>query len=124
VGKRPESSGSRWKTVGVSECTLIRVPTTDAHLQPGAVLQKISHMPINKGPREPKGKQGALGERGPAGPRPSRGESLRAVEEQLGDIRQQLDIQLTRFGQLQAQLDHIETLLKQLVQVSPSSFRA
>jgi hypothetical protein len=30
--------------------------------------------------------------------------------------RHQLDIQLTRFGHLQAQLEHIEKLLKQLVE--------
>jgi hypothetical protein len=37
------------------------------------------------------------------------------VEERFADIRKELDVQLTRFGQLQAQLDHIEKLLKQLV---------
>jgi hypothetical protein len=45
----------------------------------------------------------------------SRAEILEAVEEQFAEIRSQLEIQLTRFAQLQAQLDHIETLLKQLV---------
>ena len=62
------------------------------------------------------GRRGARGERGPAGPAPSRADILAAVEEQLSEIRKQLDIQLTRFGQLQAQVDHIQTLLKQLVQ--------
>ena len=71
-----------------------------------------------RGERGPAGHRGAKGERGPAGPAPSRAEILAAVEEQLVEIRKQLDIQLTRFGQLQAQVDHIQTLLKHLVQES------
>jgi hypothetical protein len=71
-----------------------------------------------RGERGLAGRRGARGERGPAGPAPSRAEILAAVEEQLAEIRRQLDIQLTRFGQLQAQVDHIQTLLKQVVQES------
>ena len=71
-----------------------------------------------RGKRGPAGHRGARGERGPVGPRPSRAAVLAAVEEQFGDIRKQLDVQLTRFGQLQVQLDHIEKLLKQLVEAS------
>ena len=71
-----------------------------------------------KGPRGERGRtghRGARGERGPAGLSLSRAEILAAVEQQFADIRRQLDVQLTRFGQLQAQLDHTETLLKKLV---------
>lgn len=70
-----------------------------------------------RGQRGPTGHRGATGERGPIGPPPTRAQILAAVEEQFADIRKQLDIQLTRFGQLQAQLDHIEKLLKQLTGV-------
>lgn len=85
-------------------------------------------MAAKAGPRGPKGEHGARGERGragrpgarglrgPAGPSPNRAQILAAVEEQLADIRQQLDVQLTRFAQLQAQVDHIHGLLKHLVQ--------
>lgn len=70
------------------------------------------------GGRGERGERGARGERGPAGPPPSRAQILAVVEDQLTDIRQQLDVQLTRFGQLQAQLDHIQMLLNQLTKES------
>ena len=62
-----------------------------------------------------RGERGERGARGPAGPSLSRAEILAAVEEQFADIRDELNVQLTRFGQLQAQLDRVETLLKKLV---------
>jgi hypothetical protein len=67
------------------------------------------------GARGERGPQGERGERGPAGPMPRREDILALVEDQFADIRQQLDIQLTRFAQLQVQLDQIHKLLKQLV---------
>jgi len=67
-----------------------------------------------RGQRGLRGERGQRGERGPTGPPPSRAIILAAVEEQVGDIRRQLEIQLTRFGQVQAQLDHIQNLLTQL----------
>lgn len=67
-----------------------------------------------RGERGPAGHRGARGERGPTGPGPSGAQILAAVEEQFADIRKQLDIQLTRFGQLQAHLDHLENLWKQI----------
>jgi hypothetical protein len=42
-------------------------------------------------------------------------EVLALVEDQFGEIRKQLDLQLKRFAQLQAQLDQIHGLVKQLV---------
>lgn len=72
--------------------------------------------PGKRGDRGPIGQRGAKGKRGPAGPAPNRAQILAAVEGQLADIRRQLEIQLTRFGQLQAQVDHIHGLLKQVVQ--------
>lgn len=70
-----------------------------------------------RGPRGTDGARGARGvrgARGPAGPPLSRAAILAVVEEQFFDVRKELDIQLTRFGQLQAQLDRIEKLLKDL----------
>jgi len=68
-----------------------------------------------KGIQGPRGERGERGERGPAGPPPTRADILAAVEEQFGDINKQLEIQLTRFGQIQAQLDHIQKLFTQLM---------
>ena len=63
----------------------------------------------------PQGPKGERGERGPTGSAPSRAQILAAVEEQFADIRKQPDTQLMRFGQLQAQLDHLQNPLKQIV---------
>ena len=68
-----------------------------------------------KGAHGARGERGERGARGPAGPSLSRARILAAVEEQFADIRTELDVQLTRFGQLQAQLDRVEKLLKKLV---------
>jgi hypothetical protein len=82
---------------------------------------------VKTGPRGPKGKhsargargeRGQRGERGPAGPVPSRAQILAAVDDQLAEIRKQLAIQLTRFGQLQMQVDSIQKLLKQAINES------
>lgn len=42
-------------------------------------------------------------------------EVLALVEDQFAEIRKQLELQLKRFAQLQAQLDQIHNLVKQLV---------
>lgn len=65
--------------------------------------------------RGPRGARGHRGARGPAGRTPTRAQILAAVGDQLADIRRQLDIQLTRFGQLQMQVDHLQGLLKEAV---------
>ena len=67
-----------------------------------------------QGERGKRGQRGERGQRGPAGPPASPAVILAAVEEQVGDLRKQLEVQLTRFGQVQAQLDHIQKLLNQL----------
>ena len=74
------------------------------------------------GERGPRGERGATGQRGPAGPKATRADILAVVEDQFSEVRKQLetqrnqlDLQLTRFGQLQQQLDQIHTLIKQLV---------
>ena len=68
-----------------------------------------------RGERGERGEGGAKGERGPAGLPPRREEILALVDDQFTEIKQQLGIQLTRFAQLQRQLDQIHGLLKQLV---------
>jgi hypothetical protein len=42
-------------------------------------------------------------------------EVLALVEDQFYEVRKQLDVQLQRFAQLQAQLDQIHHLLKTIV---------
>jgi len=42
-------------------------------------------------------------------------EVLALVEDQFYELRKQLDIQLKRFGDLQAQLDQIHRLIKSIV---------
>ena len=61
------------------------------------------------------GQRGPQGERGPAGPPVRRADMLAVVDDQFNEIRKQLDLQLTRTGQLQQQLDQIHGLVKQLV---------
>jgi hypothetical protein len=61
------------------------------------------------------GARGPAGPPGPAGPKMRPAEVLALVEDQFGEIRKQLDLQLKRFAQLQAQLDQIHGLVKQLV---------
>ena len=68
-----------------------------------------------QGARGARGQQGARGAQGPPGPPASRADILAVVEDQFTEVRKQLDIQLTRFAQLQVQLDQIHKLLKQVV---------
>ena len=71
--------------------------------------------PGARGQRGATGQRGARGEPGPVGPMPRREDVLALVEDQFSEMRKQLEIQLTRFAQLQLQLDQIHKLLKQLV---------
>ena len=57
---------------------------------------------------------GETGPPGPAGPKMKRAEVLALVEDQFLAIRKQLDAQLRRTGELQAQLDEIHKLLRRL----------
>lgn len=68
------------------------------------------------GERGQRGQTGALGPAGPAGATPNRADVLAMVEDQFGEIRKELGLQLTRMGQIQAQLDQIHRIIKKLVQ--------
>lgn len=61
------------------------------------------------------GKTGSTGPAGPAGVSPSRADVLAMVEDQFGEMRKELGLQLARMGQIQAQLDQIHGLLKKLI---------
>lgn len=67
-----------------------------------------------RGPRGLSGKIGATGPVGPTGPKLRRAEALAIVEDEFRYLRSQLAIQLRRTGQLQATLDSIHTIVKQL----------
>ena len=70
------------------------------------------------GARGATGTRGMPGQRGPAGPpgpKMKPAEVLALVEDQFYEIRKQLDMQLQRFAQLQAQLDQIHGLIKSIV---------
>ena len=67
------------------------------------------------------GKVGKAGARGPRGPAMKRSDVLAIVEDQFREVRQQLDLHLQRTAQVQAQLDHVEGLLKQLVREEVAS---
>lgn len=49
------------------------------------------------------------------GPEVSRANVLALVEDQFAELRKELALQLTRMGQIQAQLDQIHTMIKRLV---------
>ena len=53
----------------------------------------------------PRGRKGARGARGPVGPAASQADILAVVDNQLSEIRNQLTVQMTRTGQIQAELD-------------------
>ncbi|PYR91356.1 MAG: hypothetical protein DMF84_17065 [Acidobacteria bacterium] len=59
----------------------------------------------SRGARGITGAQGKVGPRGATGPATSRADILTAVGAQLREIDKQLATQLTRTGQIQAQLD-------------------
>ena len=77
-----------------------------------------------RGPRGAAGERGATGPRGatgqpgpmgPAGPRLNRADVLAMVEDQFGEIRKEMALQLQRMGQMQVQLDQIAAMLKKLL---------
>ena len=67
------------------------------------------------GPRGRRGERGLRGMQGPAGPKMKAEEVLALVDDQFNLIRKQLDVNLGRMAQLQAQLDQIHGLVKKLV---------
>lgn len=62
-----------------------------------------------RGRKGARGLRGPAGVAGPAGPRMKPAEVLALVDDQFFQIRKQLDLQLQRTGQLQVQLDRIQT---------------
>lgn len=52
-----------------------------------------------------RGPAGPRGRRGPAGPQMARADILAVVEDQFYELRKRLDVQLTRTGEFQQQLD-------------------
>ncbi len=69
-------------------------------------------MPTTRGER---GRRGATGRQGPAGPATTRSQILEAVQNEFNELAKQLRVQLERTAQMQAQLDAIHGLLKQLL---------
>ena len=63
--------------------------------------KRRSRQPLKVGPRGPRGR------RGPPG-RPANGE-LRRLAAQVAEVVKELQLQLTRIGQMQAQLDRLAT---------------
>ena len=61
------------------------------------------------------GPRGPAGPAGPIGPEVSRADVLAMVEDQFAELRKEVGLQLTRMGQIQVQLDQIQTMLKRLV---------
>jgi hypothetical protein len=62
-----------------------------------------------------KGQRGPKGERGPAGPAATRSQILAAVQSEFDVVRKEMRVQLERMAQIQAQLDAIHAILKQLI---------
>lgn len=83
-------------------------------------MAKLSNIG-RQGPTGQKGEPGQRGERGergltgPAGPRLNRADVLAMVDDQFKGIRKEMNLQLVRMGQIQAQLDQIHTMVKKLV---------
>ena len=63
----------------------------------------------------PRGERGSRGPAGPVGPRVSRADVLAMLDDQFEDIHKELSVQLTRMGQIQVQLDRIQTIAKKLL---------
>jgi hypothetical protein len=77
-------------------------------------------MATNKGERGRRGEKGRTGQRGPigrTGPSATRRDILAAVQDEFAELGKQLRIQLERTAQMQAQLDAIHNLLKQMLAV-------
>jgi hypothetical protein len=52
---------------------------------------------------------------GAAGPKLKRADVVAMLDDQLSQLRGQLDVHLTRMGQIQQQLDQIHSVVKQLL---------
>ncbi len=77
------------------------------------------HASLSRGPRGPRGPAGPPGRRGAIG-KAAPYEDLQALNEQIEQIRHELDIQLRRMAQIQQQLDHLAAALPGVVeQYSP-----
>lgn len=63
------------------------------------------------GQRGPQGATGATGATGPRGPSATREQILDAVRQEFTELRQHLQTQIERTGQMQRQLDAIQALL-------------
>ena len=59
--------------------------------------------------RGPRGKSGPRGKPGPRGPHGGNGESIALLMAQMNQVRGELQVQLRRIAQLQAQLDRLAT---------------
>ena len=58
--------------------------------------------------RGPRGKTGATGLTGPAGPAgPDHAQEITVLSAQVGQLVRELQVQLTRIAQIQAQMDHL-----------------
>ena len=68
-----------------------------------------------KGERGQWGEKGRTGPRGPTGPSATRKDILAAVQDEFTELGKQLRIQLERTAEMQAQLDAIHNLLKQML---------
>jgi len=68
-----------------------------------------------RGERGQHGERGERGERGPAGPPARREDILAVIDDQISEIRKELEVQLTRFAQVQTQLDSIQATVRKLV---------
>ena len=70
-----------------------------------------------RGPRGTTGARGTIGKTGPAGAmaQNDRMEILGVVEGQIEDIYRELDLQMKRTAQLQAQVDEVRARIRQLM---------
>ena len=67
------------------------------------------------GARGKTGTRGRIGKTGPPGPSMQREDVLAIVEDPFREIRKQLDLHLQRTAQIQAQLDHLAGLIKNVI---------
>ena len=73
-----------------------------------AVKRRSSQIKKPTGTRGPRGKTGATGTPGPPGPLGRNHTSdIARLSAQVADVIHELQTQLTRIGQIQAQLDHL-----------------
>jgi hypothetical protein len=70
-----------------------------------AAKRRSSQAPKTTGPRGPRGKPGPPGPSGPPGANHTK--EIALLFAQMADVIRELQTQLTRIGQIQAQLDHL-----------------